>query len=165
MNSPVETTDITVQYINDPKPGKKWGSVKSTNGDFYFCPPAMLRQYKVGESCKIEFELGGNDGTLRSLRKKLSSAPAPQGSAVTGPAPPLPYPTPPAKPYYSEEQKAEDIFATSMAQKAIEFCKVPVDDQAALTHVLRTARVSWKNSKVAIGQKPDDEMNDLIPEL
>jgi hypothetical protein len=160
MNSPVETTDITVQYINDPKPGKKWGSIKSVEGDYYFAPPVMLKQYRLGEVCKIEFELGGGDGTLRSLRKKISSitATAPLASSYQ---PSLGA----AKPYYSEEQKAEDIFATSMAQKAIEFCKVPVDDQAALTHVLRTARVSWKNSKVAIGQKPDDEMNDLIPEL
>lgn len=163
MNKPVETTDITVQYINAPKPGKKWGSIKSAEGHYYFAPPAMLGQYHTGEVCKIEFELGGNDGTLRSLRKKLSSAPSATPEEKPGPMTYVPR-------TYSEEQKAEDIFATSMAQKGVEFCGLKVDDQAALASVLRTARAAWKNSKVPftprVGQPPSgDDLNDEIPDF
>lgn len=73
---PTETAEITVAYVNPPKAGKKWGNVKDTAGTCYFGPPGMLNQFQPGETCKIEFELGGNDGTLRSLKHKVSTTPA-----------------------------------------------------------------------------------------
>ena len=67
----VERAEITVAYVNPPKEGKKWGNVKDTQGNAYFGPPAMLAKYSPGETCKIEYTLGGNDGTLKSLKRKI----------------------------------------------------------------------------------------------
>ena len=63
------TAEITVSYINQAKPGKKMGSIKSAEGEYYYCAPTMLHLFAVGEVCKVEFtqrpkEGGGNWNTL-----------------------------------------------------------------------------------------------------
>ena len=79
------TAEITVQYCNAAKPGKKMGSIKSSEGEYYYCAPTMLHLFQVGEVCKVEFterpKEGG--GTWKTLTAKLG------GGALKplGPAP------------------------------------------------------------------------------
>ena len=79
------TAEITVQYINAQKPGKKMGSIKSSEGEYYYCAPTMLHLFQIGEVCKVEFterpKEGG--GTWKTLVTKLG------GGALKplGPAP------------------------------------------------------------------------------
>src|SRR5512138_751926 len=71
-----ELAEITVQYVNPPKEGKKWGNVKSSDGTLYWGSPAALAQVKPRENCKLEYDSGGKDGTLKSIKKKIEIAPA-----------------------------------------------------------------------------------------
>ena len=67
----VEKAEITVQFVNPPKPGKKWGSIKDTKGAYYGGPPAILAKFQPGETCEIEYTLGGTDGTLKAIKQKV----------------------------------------------------------------------------------------------
>ena len=79
------TAEITVQYVNAAKPGKKMGSIKSSEGDYYNCAPTMLHLFQVGEVCKIEYETSPKQGggVWKTLTSKLG------GGALKplGPAP------------------------------------------------------------------------------
>lgn len=74
MQRPTETAEITIEKIWQPSAGKKWGNLQATNGNRYFGPPAMLANYAEGETCIVEYELGGNDGTLKGLKRKVTQA-------------------------------------------------------------------------------------------
>lgn len=68
--------DLTVKYVNQPKPGKHNGSVKDEAGQFYLCPPTMLSQFAPGMRCKIEYKAEtGRDGTeWRTIQKVIGGA-------------------------------------------------------------------------------------------
>lgn len=66
-----QVSEITVQKIWQPGEGKKWGNVQSVEGDRYFGPPALLKQFNEREVCKLEWEGFGTDGTGKKIVKKL----------------------------------------------------------------------------------------------
>ena len=82
--------EITVQFINAAKPGKKMGSIKSSEGHYYGCPPNMLGQFSKGEVCTIEYDTAPKDGggEWRTIKRKISTsaaAPAPNFRSQTSP--------------------------------------------------------------------------------
>ena len=74
------TAEITVQYRNDVKPGGKFGSIKSAEGDYYYASQPTINQFSKGEVCQIEYtESTGNDGKVwKRIQKKIAGAPQPQ---------------------------------------------------------------------------------------
>ena len=64
--------EVTIQFVNQPKPGKKFGSIKASSGRYYGCPPAILALFTKGEVCKIEYE---QQGEWFNLKRKISGAP------------------------------------------------------------------------------------------
>jgi hypothetical protein len=50
------TERVTVQYINEPKPGRKTGSIKTTDGRYFDVWPNLLPQFQKGKSYEIETE-------------------------------------------------------------------------------------------------------------
>ena len=42
-----------IKYINDPKPGGKYGSIKTAQGITIMVPPDLLPGFRVGMSCEI----------------------------------------------------------------------------------------------------------------
>jgi hypothetical protein len=144
---PVETAEITVQFVNDPKPGKKWGSVKDTNGNYYGGPPGMLRQFQVGETCKIEFELGGNDGTLKALKHKVA---IPQALARPVAVPPRARTNP---------VDSEQIFVTALMKGFLNQGDTATDIIGKI-NILRDA---YRNTFGGSEKQRDDQMNDEIP--
>ncbi len=73
-----EVAEITVQYVNFPREGKSRGSIKSSEGMSFWCAPALLRQFTVGEVCKIEYTT--NEQGFNQLNKKIWN-----GEAKTAP--------------------------------------------------------------------------------
>lgn len=71
------TADVTIQWVNAVKPGKKYGSVKTSEGQIYAVPPALLREFGQGEVCKIEFGVWDSGGM--HITKKISSETYPAG--------------------------------------------------------------------------------------
>ena len=85
--------EITVQYVNFAKPGKKFGSVKSSEGNYYWGPDNLLHAFQQGEVCKIEYS--ENNG-FNSIGKKLGSTKAPPLTPPPVPIVPKPAPKPEA---------------------------------------------------------------------
>lgn len=82
--------EITAQYVNPAKPGKRMGSVKSSEGDYYGCDPIMLKRFTPGEVCTIEYSTRPKDGggEWRTIVRKISTsaaAPSPQFRNATAP--------------------------------------------------------------------------------
>jgi hypothetical protein len=144
MQKPVETAEITVQYVNPPKEGKKWGNIKSTAGEAYFGPPSMLSRYQPGETCKIEYELGGTDGTLKSLKRKID---VPQA---------LQRPTPPPMRGRTNPTDSEQIFVCALLKELVSRDDT-VTDVIARVNLLRDV---YRNTFG--GQRQDDQMRDEI---
>lgn len=69
------TAEITVSFVNFPKPPKKYGSIKSAEGDYYGSLPPLLRTFQVGEVCKIEYTETAEG--YKNLKQKLGSSGAP----------------------------------------------------------------------------------------
>lgn len=76
---PGPMADITVKYVNQPKPGKKLGNVKDDQGNYWFVQPAMLSQFAPGMKCKVEYKAGTfSDGTeSRTVTKIIGGNLAP----------------------------------------------------------------------------------------
>lgn len=75
------TVEIVVAYVNQPKPGKRNGTVKSAAPDdkYYGCSPAALVQFKVGETCTIEYDTSPKQGggEWLNLKRKVSTSNVP----------------------------------------------------------------------------------------
>ena len=144
---PIETAEITVQYVNPPKEGKKWGSVKSAEGHYYYGPPSMTAMYQVGEVCKIEYEMGGNDGQLRTLKRKLSQTP---------PALARPTPSPPRQ--RTNPTDSEQIFCTAIRKGMID----RKDSGASIVAKINLLREAYRVTFAAPNRQANDEFNDEI---
>jgi len=44
---------ISVRYVNFPKPGGKYGSLKLADGSLIMCPPDLLRGFRAGQSYEV----------------------------------------------------------------------------------------------------------------
>ena len=148
---PIETAEITVQYVNPPKEGRKWGSVKSAEGHYYYGPPQMLSVYQPGEVCKIEYEMGGNDGQLRTLKRKLSQTP---------PALARPTPSPPRQ--RTNPTDSEQMFVTALLKEMV----VETDTS---TSIIQKGKYCSDAYDVLFGsvakQTTEAELNDAIPDF
>lgn len=69
--------DLEIKYVNDVKPGKKFGNIKEVGGQMYLVSPAMVSQFAPGMNCKIEYtERTGQDGTVWKTVTKVIGAPS-----------------------------------------------------------------------------------------
>ena len=73
-----DVADITVQYVNFPKPGKKNGSIKTSEGLYFWGKQPMLSQFAQGEVCRIEFTTS-EDGQWKTITKKIGGTPKQSG--------------------------------------------------------------------------------------
>ena len=72
--------ELTIQYVNPPKTGKRFGSIKSSEGDTYWGSGQTINQFRQGEVCQIEYtESTGQDGMVwKRISKKLAGMAQPQ---------------------------------------------------------------------------------------
>jgi hypothetical protein len=142
-----QVSEITVQYVNMPKAGKKFGSIKSSEGVSYWAPPAVLREFTVGEVCKIEFK--ENDEGFKNINKKIGSTKAP------------PLSPPPRQRTDPTDQR--HIFVTALLGHFIDAGKLSLDEEMiaeAADMILR----AYKRSSLGGGAaQRSDAMDDEIP--
>jgi hypothetical protein len=60
----LEDATLTVQYVNEPKPGKKLGNIKGIDGQIWFVAPGMLRRFSEGETYKVEYAESHANGVI-----------------------------------------------------------------------------------------------------
>ena len=75
MNDTMELNraTVTVQYVNGPKPGKKLGTIKTREDEYFYVRPDMLRHFQQGETYDLGYtETQGNNGLpLRTVQKAV----------------------------------------------------------------------------------------------
>lgn len=138
---------IQVQYVNDPKPGKKWGSIKATDGIYYYGPPSVLQAFQVGDECTIEFE-NSDDGQFRQVKKKLSQTP---------PVLTRPIPQPPRA--RTNPTDSEHIFITAIAKEMVE----PRMSMTEVVDLINGLRAVYRTTLGATESQRADDMSDEIP--
>ena len=143
------TAEITVQYINNAKPGKKMGSIKSSEGEYYYCAPTMLHLFQMGEVCKVEFterpKEGG--GTWKTLTTKL-------GGPMKGPTPIRASTSP---------KDSQQIFITALLKEYVSLGAIPCDKASIVVagNQLKGAYQELFGSTEK--QKTEIELNDELP--
>lgn len=59
----MQTATIDVSFVNPPKPGKKMGSVKTRDDDFYLVFPEDLAKFSPGQTYQVNYETNNFNGT------------------------------------------------------------------------------------------------------
>lgn len=145
------TTEITVAYINPPKEGKKMGSVKTADGQFYNVFENMLAQFSKGMKCRVEYEARPKDGggEWRTIKKIVGN-----GSA----------PTPGPKNDYrarSNPAEAKQIAVLAIVKEWVP--QIAVADTAALIDAIRSAMMAYDQTLGGVQAQRRDDMNDEVP--
>lgn len=86
-------TTVEVEYVNEPKPGKKMGSIKTTDGTYFSVYPDKLEGFKPKGRYEIEYDSSDFKGktyhrvlrTVSDLSSNGSKGPAQASQAKTTP--------------------------------------------------------------------------------
>jgi hypothetical protein len=83
----MHTATIEVAYVNEPKEGKKMGSVKTTDGEFYSVWPDKLANYIPGAVYEVEYTESEFKGKTYKTIKGVKSRTGPAAKAAGANAP------------------------------------------------------------------------------
>lgn len=142
------TADITVSFVNYPKAPKKYGSIKSSEGHYYSSLPPMLRQFQVGEVCKVEY-IETPEG-YRNLKEKLGSSGAPAPKEA------------PSIRARSNPVDAENIFVSAHLKEFIANGTVTLDVDV-IVQAVKVLREAYKRTLGGLeNQRNDTDMRDEV---
>lgn len=138
---PTET--ITVAFVNEPKPGKKFGSIKSEGGIYYSVKPDQLALFKKGGTYEIQYGFDKTN-TYRNFERIVGAAPSNSTHASNG------------------QTKSIEMFVMGTIGRALQGSGT-FPDEADLTEWVRAARKAWLNgfsdgASKAAGAELDDEI-------
>ena len=134
---PVAT--IVPKYINQPKPGKKEGSIRLADDSFYGVPPALIPQFQMGGTYEVEYtERDWQGKTFRSI-KSVKQVGAPQANSG-GMAP--------AKGGYgsTDMATAERILVCGALNAAIRAGQINVMNTADVHKAIDGLRATWRQT-------------------
>lgn len=145
------TADITVQYINPPKEGKKMGSIKAADGQYYNVFPDLLGQFSKGMRCKVEYTSKPRDdgGEWRTIKKIVGN-----GSA----------PVVPKNDYRARSNPAEakQIAVLALAKECITRLSYEQLNEAALVAILNMCSRAYDKTLGGVQAQQRDDMDDSI---
>lgn len=143
------TAEITVAFVNEPKEGKKNGSIKAADGQYYSVPPHMLPQFAKGMRCRVEYKPFGDTG--RAIQKVIGN------TNMT--------PTVPKNDYRARSNPAEakQIAVLALAKPLLE--KLPREEvsEAKLVAVLELCMRAYDKTLGGMQAQRRDDMDDEIP--
>lgn len=113
---------VVAQYVNQPQAGKKHGSIKTPEGQYYGVPPAMLGLFKPDGTYKIFYESREFQGKTYHTVKTVSE--------VMAPPPPQPPLAQRVTQAYQTEKSLE-IWINSMFQRAADHDKLDLWNEEA----------------------------------
>ncbi len=141
---------ISVQYVNQPKAGKKEGNVKTTNGEYYGVKPAMLAQFSPGGTYTVEYDSRmWNSKEFKSITT-ITAAQAPAAGTGGGNYGP------------KDDTTAERIFVQGILQAFITAGKIEPTG-VAVTGAVKTLRAVWADTLGKPKTATQETMNDEIP--
>lgn len=148
-----QVAEVIPKYVNQPKPGKRFGSIKDEQGNLYLVQPAMLSLFSPGNPSKFEYtSKTGADGTVWNTVVKVIGG-------VTSPLPAT-------KNYQARKapNEARQIFVMALLKELI-----PVyAEQAQSLPELEANFVAWTEmlkrvyDKTLSGDQTRDDMKDSI---
>ena len=127
-------TDITVQYVNPPKEGKKRGTIKTTD-DVIYGVFDLLDRFAVG--CKYtigyethEFDAGRGDGpqTYKTIKKVVAGPPPGQALTASRGSPSM--------------TKSEEMFVMGVIGRSLQGTGV-IPEYKELVRMVRALRSAW----------------------
>jgi hypothetical protein len=166
MGMPV--AEVTVKYINQPKPGKKMGSIKTTGDEYYNVWPDKLSLFQAGQNYTIEYDQ--NEQGFKSFKKMVGGSGAQQvgtTAVVTGNMAAARAQAP-----HKGDAKAEEMFVMGFLNRAYQGSG-GVPSETELVAGGTALRNAWQRifAPVPVPARPSaanqtvvpDELNDEIP--
>lgn len=138
------TATINVQYVNQPKPGKKQGSVKTVDGQFYGVDPTQLGQFAPGGTYNIEYDTHTFQGKEYKTFRRMDG--------VLPLQPPVQHSGRPA------QTQSVEMFTMGIIGRALQGSGT-IPDRETLTTWVKTCRWSWIDGFASIS-KPDEAPDD-----
>ena len=135
------TANIQVAYVNQPAPGKKTGSIKTTEGQFFNVYPKDLGLFQANQSYEIEFSSRDWNGKTYYDFVKM---------AANGAAPPQPRPggggggaslTTPYR--LTHPTDAERMFVCGALNAAIQGAQIDLTSPSSIGQAVVTLRAAW----------------------
>lgn len=139
----LQTVTITPKYVNPPKEGKKYGTIKTADGMSYAAGPAVTSQCQPGVPVTIEWEgqqwSGSPVMVVNRVVAPAAGAPtpnqghgSPNGMYAPPPNPPPPTHHPDAAPSrhagYQPTWTDRQIFVLGMAQRTMQTGQFPLTE-------------------------------------
>jgi hypothetical protein len=142
--SPLEHATIKVQYVNPPKEGKKKGSVRDTEGDYYGVWIDKLATFEPGGSYEITFRETNGYRDVVAVKPVVQQQKAPNDYTVVRTAAPHEKHSAPANGYYrpTSPRDAERMFVCSILNAFIQTGRIENEGQA-LARAVNTLREVW----------------------
>lgn len=151
---------FTVRYVNHPQAGKKKGTIKTTNDEYYLVTPAMLSQFSEGGTYTVSYEAhdfrGKTYKTVQAILEASAAPPKQQGKSWGGGG-------------WSPE-KEEQVFVTALLKSFIEAGRISPNGTELKTAigVLRGVWGETFGAPKAVAGAPKkttaaEDMNDGIP--
>lgn len=78
------TEQVTIAYVNPPKPGAKKGSIKTQDGRYFSVWPDKLGGFSKGMSCTIDYDISTTDDGRQfyNLKNAFSALGVPIGGPM-----------------------------------------------------------------------------------
>ncbi len=132
---PIET--VCVQYVNEPREGKKQGSIKTDDGRYFNVWPEKLELYTAGMTYEIEYD--AKFKTVKRIISEGGTASTPSVASVThGQASHVPsYAT-----TSSGSTKPVEMFVMGVIGRCLEGQGI-IPDKQDLTLWVRNLRTAW----------------------
>ncbi len=143
----VHQQEVTIQYVNLVKPGKKFGSIKTSEGQIFACPPDLLNQFSVGEVCKIDYGTWDSGGF--HIVKKVQAVAAPPLKQNIRPS--------------VAPREGRQIFVAAILKEFISKGDVPLDPDA-IAGAIGICCEGYDRSKLSGAQaQTRDDLEDSVP--
>lgn len=135
---------ITVAYVNPPKEGKRNGSIKTVEGAYYDCPPALLGMFAKGGTYNVNTTSREWQGRTFHTIASLEAQPTAPDQAARRFAPD---PKPNGNGAYldAERKKQEQIFVQGILQAYIKAGLVQLNP-TQITHAISMLQSVWGES-------------------
>jgi hypothetical protein len=166
MAIPTQKAWVSPQFINQPKPGKKKGSIKDNVLGYVWMDPDALNHFKRGQRIYIEYSDDGNFKNLVGFPNPAPHQVAPQPQQM---APAVPRQAPPPRPMQPNfpapatdvDPTAMNIFVTGIVGRALGSGHFQAQDISQLT--LEAKRAFMKHLSGKPTSDPEGEFDDPLP--
>lgn len=128
------TTSVNVKYVNPPREGGKWWSIKTDDGVSYFRRSEIDKALQ-GKTCNLTFDVGKDDfKSIIKLEPAGGNGPAPEPATV-------------APRSVAGHKNEEDIAVLALMKSFIEAGKIT--DVAHCSRALIVLRDQWREYKTS----------------